>query len=196
MSEIHAGSNNFSRGISTSWSDKEHLRRPHGSTISPSWKYLDSSCTKGGPHNYIKRYTCHDINLIGACSSWYDVISAFPKNHERGTAWNTYFPGGYSGFQVTGMIEWGQKSKPKKIPRASKKPKKSLDQKLTPQIPCRIYFQKGLTHKSQVKDIKNSLQQKGIPVRIKPGDKHDGWEISWMNWSLVKYTWDTLRTIV
>ena len=35
-------------------------------------------------------------------------------------------------------------------------------------------FQKGLTHKSQVKDIKNSLQQKGIPVRIKPGDKHDG----------------------
>ena len=31
--------------------------------------------------------------------------------------------GGCSGFQVTGMIEWGQKSKP---------PKKSLDQKLTP----------------------------------------------------------------
>ena len=31
------------------------------------------------------------------------------------------------------MIEWGQKSKPKKIPRASKEPKKSLDQKLTPQ---------------------------------------------------------------
>ena len=45
------------------------------------------------------------------------------------------FPGGYSGFQVTGMIEWGQKSKPKKIPRASKEPKKSLDQKLTPQNP-------------------------------------------------------------
>jgi len=33
------------------------------------------------------------------------------------------------------MIEWGQKSKPKKIPRASKEPKKSLDQKLTPQNP-------------------------------------------------------------
>ena len=29
-------------------------------------------------------------------------------------------------------------------------------------------FQKGLTHKSQAKDIKNSLQQRGIPVRIKP----------------------------
>jgi len=36
---------------------------------------------------------------------------------------------------VTGMIEWGQKSKPQKIPRASKEPKKSLDQKLTPHIP-------------------------------------------------------------
>ena len=33
-----------------------------------------------------------------------------------------------------GMIEWGQKSKPKKIPRASKEtPKKSLDQNLSPQ---------------------------------------------------------------
>ena len=39
-----------------------------------------------------------------------------------------------SKFQETGMIEWGQKLKPQKIPRASKKPpKKSLDQNLTPQ---------------------------------------------------------------
>ena len=27
--------------------------------------------------------------------------------------------GGYSGFQVTGMTEWGQKSKPQKITRTS-----------------------------------------------------------------------------
>ena len=35
---------------------------------------------------------------------------------------------------MTGMSEWGQKSKPQKIPRASNKtrPKKSLDQKLAP----------------------------------------------------------------
>ena len=35
-----------------------------------------------------------------------------------------------------GMIEWGQTSKPKEIPRASNKPPpppKSLEQKLTPQ---------------------------------------------------------------
>ena len=43
--------------------------------------------------------------------------------------------GGYSGFQVMGMIEWSQKSRPKKIPRASSKTqKKSLDQK------CRLLY--------------------------------------------------------
>ena len=33
--------------------------------------------------------------------------------------------GGYSRFQVTGMFEWGQKSKPKKIPWASNKTPKN-----------------------------------------------------------------------
>ena len=33
--------------------------------------------------------------------------------------------GGYSGFQVTGMIEWEQKSRPQKIPRASNKTPKN-----------------------------------------------------------------------
>ena len=33
--------------------------------------------------------------------------------------------GGYSGFQVTGMIKWSQKSRPKKIPRASSKTQKN-----------------------------------------------------------------------
>ena len=42
--------------------------------------------------------------------------------------------GGYSGFQVMGMIKWSQKSRPKKIPRAPAKPKKSLYQKLTSKI--------------------------------------------------------------
>ena len=40
--------------------------------------------------------------------------------------------GGFSGFQKTGMIEWGQKSKPKKIPRASNKPLKIPGPKCTP----------------------------------------------------------------
>ena len=35
-----------------------------------------------------------------------------------------YTPEGYLGFQVTGMIEWSQKSRPKKISRASSKTQK------------------------------------------------------------------------
>ena len=34
--------------------------------------------------------------------------------------------GGYSGFQVTGMIKWRQTSKPPKIPSASNKTPKNL----------------------------------------------------------------------
>ena len=40
-------------------------------------------------------------------------------------AWVGVSPGGYSGFQVTGMIEWEQKSRPKEIPRASNKTQKN-----------------------------------------------------------------------
>ena len=38
---------------------------------------------------------------------------------------NIYAQGGYSGFQVMGMIEWSQKSRPQKIPRASSKTQKN-----------------------------------------------------------------------
>ena len=47
--------------------------------------------------------------------------------------------GGYSGFQVARMIERGQKSKPKKLRRASNKPKKIPRPNINPEkIPCRI----------------------------------------------------------
>ena len=36
-----------------------------------------------------------------------------------------FMPRGVLGFQVTGMIEWEQKSRPKKIPRASNKTPKN-----------------------------------------------------------------------
>ena len=60
------------------------------------------------------------------------------------------------------MIEWGQKSKPKKIPRASNKTqKKSLEQKLTPkkshaEFPSLKKFQKGL----------NDITRKKNPLEI------------------------------
>ena len=52
--------------------------------------------------------------------------------------------GGYSGFEVAWMIEWGQKSNP---------PKKSLDQKLTPKkshakFPSLKNFQNALNDKT------------------------------------------------
>ena len=51
--------------------------------------------------------------------------------------------GGYSRFQVTRMIEWGQKSKPPKIPREHNL-KKSLDKNLPLEIliPSHKNFQK------------------------------------------------------
>ena len=63
---------------------------------------------------------------------------------------------GYSGFQVMGMIEWGQKSKPKEIPRASNKtpqkipgptinPPKIPGPKINPpKIPCAFLSLKNL----------------------------------------------------
>ena len=68
---------------------------------------------------------------------------------------------GYCGFQMTGMLEWGQQSKPERIPRAikpplkkipgasNKTPTKSMDQKLTPKkshavFPSLKNFQKTL----------------------------------------------------
>ena len=69
----------------------------------------------------------------------------------------------YPRFQVSGIIEWGRNEKPQKIHGPKINPQK---------MPCRVNltFQ---THKSQVKEIKSLLQQKGIPVMIKPDDKHD-----------------------
>ena len=46
---------------------------------------------------------------------------------------------GYSGFQVTGMIEWGQNQNPKKSLGRQTKLKKILGPKFNPKIiPCRI----------------------------------------------------------
>ena len=41
------------------------------------------------------------------------------------SVWSGSTPGGYSGFQVTGMIEWSQKSRPKKIPGPKINPPKN-----------------------------------------------------------------------
>ena len=46
---------------------------------------------------------------------------------------------GFSGFQATGMIKWGQISKPKKVPRASNKTQKTPWTLNNPKkVPCQI----------------------------------------------------------
>ena len=80
--------------------------------------------------------------------------------------------GGYSGFLVTGMIEWGQKSKPKK----------SLDQKSThkkshAEFPSLKNFQKGLhditrtTQSALPRILRFFWVPKNIPTWIKPHTK-------------------------
>ena len=54
-------------------------------------------------------------------------------------------PRGYSEFQVTGMIEWGQKSKPKKNPE----PKFNLKKYSHAEFPSHKSFQKALNDITQ-----------------------------------------------
>ena len=63
---------------------------------------------------------------LSSCSRHQSILL-----HARKNLW--YPQGGYSGFQVTGMIEWSQKSRPKKIPRDSSKTPKNPWTKNWPQ---------------------------------------------------------------
>ena len=84
MSEIHAGRNNFSRGISTSWSDKEHMRHPQkkcffcfkqqsipsvfmGQPFPPPESTQTAAVRRVDPIIILSDTPV--INLIGACSS-------------------------------------------------------------------------------------------------------------------------------
>ena len=71
------------------------------------------------------------ILIWKVCESEFS-IKRFQGLHPRGG-------GGYSGFQVTGMIEWSQKSRPKKSLGLPAKPQKIPGPKINPQkIPCRF----------------------------------------------------------
>ena len=62
------------------------------------------------PHSLIANYLT--LFILTICENKHVIINV----------WG--YPGGYSKFQVTGMIEWGQKSKPKQISWASNKTQK------------------------------------------------------------------------
>ena len=90
------------------------------------------------------RYELHSTYM------WNRLYSVWPTLHvhihcslPEARAWGW----GYSRFQVTGMIEWGQTSKPKKIPKASNKTQKIPRPKINPQkIPCRISKPSNVMH--------------------------------------------------
>ena len=73
-------------------------------------------------------YTIHRIAFFNRLTCWLLVMLVFYKT-ERSREFPRGRGGGYFRFQVTGMIEWGQKSKPKKTPGPEFNPKN---------IPCRI----------------------------------------------------------
>ena len=59
------------------------------------------------------------VTCLGRVFSYSFKPSLFLLAHQAGESVFTVFPisqGEYSGFQVTGLIEWGQKSKPPKNP--------------------------------------------------------------------------------
>ena len=86
------------------------------------------------------RYSCSFSLSFYASSANKPVFLCFTSpSFGRFLCINKFLQAGYSGFQVTGMIEWGQKSKPKM----------SLDQNLASKqshakFPSHKNFQKGL----------------------------------------------------
>ena len=75
--------------------------------------------------------------LYGFKKVWFSHCSPLHSSFDQSKKFSvlsslTQAQRGYSGFQVTGMIEWGQKSKPKKIPWASNKSQKNPWTKIYP----------------------------------------------------------------
>jgi len=65
--------------------------------------------------------------------------------------------GGYSRFQMIGMIKWGQKSKPQKIPRVSQNipGPKTNPQKIPCQISEPLNFPESIGYNTKIKTERN-----------------------------------------
>ena len=80
------------------------------------------------------------LSLVTPMRAWNRIISRAPTGVSTCTNYLHTLGGKYSVFQVSGMIEWRQKSKAQKIPRASNNTQKNP----MPKIPSLKNFQKGL----------------------------------------------------
>ena len=92
----------------------------------PTWNRYNAATKSGGFPTFVSTLNSF-IDIIHATENkafkegTTSVNSNYKSSH---VASNPRGGGGYSGFQVTGMIEWSQKPRPKKIPRASSKTQK------------------------------------------------------------------------
>ena len=109
-------------------------------------------------------YHYHKWHIRDVVSSW-KVVYIIPH-------WEGGGGGGFSGFQVIGMIEWEQTSQPIKIPRASNKtPPKSLGQNLTLQkshaeFPSHKHVKKALNYITRIFET-SVLNTQKIPTSKK-----------------------------
>ena len=89
-----------------------------------------SAVRVGFPFLVVLSETLHDPSIqLSTHESILRTVIFFPiEASVRSISFNQLFwhkdPGGYSGFQVMGIIEWGQKSKPQKLPGPKIKPRK------------------------------------------------------------------------
>ena len=82
--------------------------------------------------------------------------------------------GGYSGFQVIGMIKWGQKSKPKKIPGPKFNPPLPPQKKSHAEFPNRKNFQKTLwCNKEKNANISFEYPKKSVLNQATPEKSFD-----------------------
>ena len=98
---------------------------------------------------------CFILDNIPAQIFLWHFIHSFPKRVDAPE-------GGYFEFQVTGIIEWGQISKPKEIPYSFQENPKNPGPKITPKkshtkFPSVKNFQKVFNDTTQNKNITNRM---------------------------------------
>ena len=104
------------------------------------------------------------MEIMGLIPTWNsEIFSVVPLSVAKQPSFTSFIhgsQGGYTGFQVMGMIEWSQKSRPKKIPQASSKTQKNPWTKRTTQ-PGHYQFFLNITPKKSL--LKSSYPKKYLP---------------------------------
>ena len=166
-------------------------RRSEWSAIGRAWQFettgtvATSKTSQFLLHLVDKFAAILNVNALIEALGW-DLMS---KRRGRGG-------GGDSGFQVKGLIEWGQKRKPKKIPCSSNKTQTTLDQNLTPkkshaEFSSHKNFQKALNDITPKKSLlKSSDLKKYLPKFPYPKEYRNRKFQPPENPSIIHVTWN------